>query len=89
MNGRRPGWLKLECGVEINRSATRFPISCGELPAGHFLNSFGCCSPVRQLPPSSSKQPTTTRLFCGIDSLLVPLCPRDLTSESLKCRANS
>src|SRR5436190_8017328 len=42
MNGGGPGRLKLECGVAINRSATRLPISFGELPAGHFRNSFGC-----------------------------------------------
>src|SRR5712671_6577419 len=43
MNGEGPGLLKFECGVAINRSATRLPISLGEVPAGHFLNSFGCC----------------------------------------------
>lgn len=37
--------LKFVCGPDANRSATRFPISFGELPAGHLLNSFlasGC-----------------------------------------------
>src|SRR5258708_27954822 len=44
MNGGGPGLLKFECVVATNRSATRLPISWGELPAGHFLNSFGCSS---------------------------------------------
>src|ERR1700751_387158 len=35
---------KFVCGVTTNRSATRLPTCCGEVPTGQFLNSFGCCA---------------------------------------------
>jgi hypothetical protein len=41
MNFVGSGLPKLVCAVVTKCSATRFPISCGDFPAGHFLNSFG------------------------------------------------
>src|SRR5580704_6414929 len=34
------GRPKFVCGVAANRSATRLPTSCGDVPAGHFVKAF-------------------------------------------------
>ncbi len=40
MNGGVPLRPKFVCGPETKCSATRLPISLGDVPAGHLLNSF-------------------------------------------------
>src|ERR1039458_5031551 len=49
--------LSRKCLLTTNRSATRLPISWGELPAGQFWNSF-CAYPCAAAP--SSMAPATT-----------------------------
>ena len=73
MKGGGPGRPKLECGIASSRSATRLPISWGELPAGHFLNSFGCFCACRgrvsTIIPAASSNPNVVRYRFIMSSL--------------------
>src|SRR5271155_769040 len=54
---------KLVCGPDTKRSATRLPISFGEVPAGHFANSF-CWAQERGVKSVMATRSSIAALDC-------------------------
>jgi len=69
------GRLKLVGGVATNRSATNYPISCGDFPFGQCVRSpfpfEDCAKPIPLLTSATNKSPGSFMFIFMINNTLI------------------